>query len=92
MYVNDQPDSPAAYDRLPKIMAMPDGPARQAAFQSAHMGGTQRAFLGRSADKASQLILRDGMGRKRLILRVAENGDSVIQFMDEAGNITRTVQ
>ncbi len=92
LYVNDQPDLPAAYDRLPKIMAMPDGPAKQAAFQSAHIGGTQRAFLGRSTDKASQLVLRDGMGKKRLILRVAENGDSAIQFLDEAGNVTRTIQ
>ena len=26
LYVDDQPDLPAAYDRLPQIMAMPDGP------------------------------------------------------------------
>ncbi len=92
MYVNDQPDLPATYDRLPQIMAMPDGQAKQAAFQSAHIGGTQRAFLGRSTDKASQLVLRDGMGRKRLILKVAESGDSTIQFLDETGRVTRTLQ
>ena len=92
LYVNDQPDLPAAYERLPQIMAMPDGPAKQAAFQSAHIGGTQRAFLGRGADKASQLILRDGKGNKRLVLRVAEDGSPSIQFLDDAGHVTRTVQ
>ena len=92
LYVNDQPDVPAAYDRLPQIMAMPDGPAKQTAFQSAHIGGTQRAFLGRGADKASQLVLRDGRGKKRLVLRVSEDGSSAIQFLDDAGNVTRTVQ
>ncbi len=74
------------------MMAMPDGAAKQAAFQSAHIGGTQRAFLGRGADKASQLVLRDGKGKKRLVLRVAEDGNPAIQFLDEAGNVIRTVQ
>lgn len=92
LYINDQPDLPAAYDRLPEMMAMPDGAAKQAAFQSAHIGGTQRAFLGRGADKASQLVLRDGKGKKRLVLRVAEDGNPAIQFLDEAGNVIRTVQ
>lgn len=73
-------------------MAMPDGPAKQTAFQSAHIGGTQRAFLGRGADKASQLVLRDGRGKKRIVLRVSEDGSSAIQFLDDAGNVTRTVQ
>jgi hypothetical protein len=92
LYVNDQPDAPAAYDRLARIMAMPDGTAKQAAFQSAHMGETQRAFLGRGSDKASQLVLRDGQGRKRLVLRVTENGDPTIQFLDAAGKVIRTLQ
>ena len=92
LYVNDQPDLPAAYDRLPQIMSMPDGPAKQTAFQAANIGGTQRAFLGRGADKAAQLVLRDGKGKKRLIIRVAENGNPAIQFLDDAGNVTRTVQ
>lgn len=92
LYVNDQPNEAAAYSQLSSIMAMPDGPAKQAAFQSAHMGGTQRAFLGRGQDKASQLILRDGQGKKRLILRVTESGEPTIQFLDAEGKIVRTVQ
>jgi hypothetical protein len=92
LYVNDQPDSPAAYDRVARIVAMPDGTDKQAAFQAAHIGGTQRAFLGRGSDKASQLVLRDGQGRKRLVLRVTESGDPTIQFLDATGKVVRTFQ
>lgn len=92
LYVRDQPDDPAAFARLPRILAMPDGPAKQAAYEASHMGGTQRAFLGRGPDKASQLVLRDGQGRKRLVLEVAENGDAAIRFLDPEGKIVRTVQ
>ncbi len=92
LYVNDQPNPPAAFNLLPQIMAMPDGPAKQAAFESAHMGGTQRAFLGCGPDKASQLVLRDGQGRKRLVLRVTEGGDATIEFLDAAGKVVRTVR
>lgn len=69
---------------------MPDGPAKEAAFQAAHMGGTQRAFLGRGVDKASQLVLRDEHGKKRLVLRVTAGGDPSIEFLDAAGKVVRT--
>ena len=71
---------------------MPDGPDKQAAFKAANMGGTQRAFLGRAADKSSQLVLRDGQGHKRLVLRVADDGNPVIQFLDPNGKVIRSVQ
>jgi hypothetical protein len=44
---------------------------------------SQRVFLGRNVDKASTLILRDGSGRKRLVLSVSDAGAATIQFMDE---------
>ncbi len=92
LYVNDQPEKTADYASLPKITAMPTGPAKQAAYQAAGMGGTQRAFLGRAHDKSSQLALRDGEGRKRLVLKVSERGDATIDFLDPNGKITRTIQ
>lgn len=92
VYVNDQPDKAADYASLPRLFAMPDGPAKGAAFQAAGMGGTPRAFLGRAVDKSSQLALRDGQGHKRLVLKVAENGDASIEFLDAAGKVERTMR
>ncbi len=92
LYVNDQPDEVADYASLNRIMAMPDGPAKSTAFQAAHIGGVQRAWLGRAADKSSQLVLRDGQGKKRLVLRVSESGDPLIQFLDPEGRVLRTLQ
>ncbi len=93
IYVNDQPDQAANYAALQRITAMPDGAPKDAAFQSAHIGGgVQRASLGRAADKSSQLVLRDGQGKKRLVLKVAENGDPLIQFLDAKGQVARTIQ
>jgi hypothetical protein len=53
---------------------------------------SQRVFLGRNVDKASTLILRDGSGRKRLVLSVSDAGAATIQFMDENGSVVRTVE
>ena len=93
IYVNDQPDQPADFASSNRIQGMPDGPAKKAAFQNAHLGGQiQRAYLGRAADKSSQLVLRDGKGIKRLVLNVAEGGDPVIQFLDPSGKVLRTIQ
>ena len=92
LFVNDQPDQPADYDQYNQMMAMPDGPGKNEAFRAAHFGETPRAFLGRAGDKSSQLVLRDGQGRKRLVLRVTEDGESAIQFLDPEGKVVRTVQ
>jgi hypothetical protein len=71
---------------------MPDGPQKKAAATDAHFAGTQRLFLGRASDKSSDLILRDGQGKKRLVLSVAEDGKSQIQFLDQNEKVTRTVE
>ena len=92
LYVNDQPDQPADYASLDRLLAMPDGPAKDAAFKAANWGETSRVFLGRSPNHSSQLILRDGQGKRRLVLSVAESGAPVIQFLDPAGKVVRTIE
>ncbi len=92
IFVNDRPDEPMDFSRAQAILAMPDGPQKKAAATDAHFAGTQRLFLGRASDKSSDLILRDGQGKKRLVLSVAEDGKSQIQFLDENEKVTRTVE
>lgn len=88
--INDRPDGPMDFSRMQAVAAMPPGPARDAAIARANFGGVQRAYLGRGVDAASELVLRDGAGRKRLVLRVEKDGAASIRFLDEAGRPVRT--
>lgn len=53
--------------------------------------GNPRAYLGKDAERASKMDLRDAQGRTRLRLHVTAEGQASIQFLDEAGQVTRTV-
>lgn len=87
--INDRPDGPMDFARAQDVLRMPEGAARDAAFKEANFVGTQRAFLGRQRDGASELLLRDGAGKPRLRLSVATDGTSGIDFLDAAGHVTR---
>ncbi len=92
VYVNDRPDEPMDFSKAMSIAGMPDGPNKSAAAAAAHFAGKQRVFLGRARDKSSSLVLRDGQGRKRLVLRVADDGKSQIQFLDVNEKVTRVIE
>ncbi len=92
VFVNDQPEQAQDFAAIGHIAVMPEGPAKDAAYRNANVGQIPRAFLGRDRDRSSKLILRDGQGRQRLVLKVAESGHPVIQFLDTAGNVVRTVE
>ena len=87
--VNDRPDGPLDFAGAQTILKMPLGPLREAAFRMANFETTQRAYLGRKPDGASQLLLRDGAGKARLRLSVAADGTSGIDFLDDSGRVTR---
>lgn len=53
--------------------------------------GQSRAYFGKDAERASKMELRDAQGRTRLRLHVSADGAASIQFLDEAGRVTRTV-
>jgi hypothetical protein len=86
--VNDQPEQTMDWAALDRARSL-QGTAQGAAFRAAHAGGTQRAFLGRAEDKASELVLRDEAGRKRLVLHVSAAGEASIEFLDAAGKVAR---
>jgi hypothetical protein len=70
---------------------MPDGPAKNAAYVASGIGRMERAYLGRLVDDSSQLVLRDGAGRPRLVLRVAADGKTTIRVLDDAGRVSRPI-
>lgn len=88
--VNDQPEGRLDFDAIDRVRTLPED-QQEAAFKAANGGGTQRLFAGRAVDKSSQLVLRDGQGRKRLVLRVGQDGAATIDFLDAAGKVQRTV-
>jgi hypothetical protein len=49
----------------------------------------RRVWLGRADDGAASLALLDGAGHKRIVMKVAENGESKISVLDATG---RTVK
>jgi hypothetical protein len=86
----DRPEETMDWAAIARGEHLP-GAARDAAFARAHVGGAQRAFVGRAASGESEVVLRDGQGRKRLTLSVAADGAARIEFLDAAGKVTRTI-
>ena len=90
LFVTDRPEEPMDFSVLGRLDSL-SPEEQQAALATANMGGSQRAFLGRQGSGASELVLRDGEGKARLVLSVAANGGARIIFMDETGRATRVV-
>jgi hypothetical protein len=53
--------------------------------------GFRRMFVGRSANGQTGIQISDGQGDVRLRLHVEKDGTAVIQFLDAAGNVVRTI-
>ena len=88
--VVERPDGVMQFDQMERIGALPRE-QQAAAYAAANFGGQQRAFLGREFDGASSLVLRDGEGRPRLRMVVAQDGAAKIDFLDETGQVSRTL-
>ncbi len=46
-----------------------------------------RIWVGRNNDGSSEMALMDTSGRKRIVLKVSENGQSSLSFLDSKGNV-----
>ncbi|MEU7004549.1 hypothetical protein [Nonomuraea sp. NPDC046570] len=94
--VNDRPDVPLSdmFEEYKKIEQMSPGPEQDQAMAAfkAKYPSPQRAFLGKNTDKSSALVLADGKGTPRMVLRVDEDGHPQIQFLNAKGKITRTIK
>jgi hypothetical protein len=56
-------------------------------FFATHRHDVKRMVLGRAPDGSVGLSLRDGSGRVRILLDVQADGKSVLQFLDDSGNV-----
>lgn len=80
-----------------EIMKMTDTVARRAALQKwvAPRNGVplnaRRAFFGKDPAKNASVVLSDPNGKPRLRMLVDSLGDARIEFVDDAGHVTRTV-
>lgn len=50
-----------------------------------------RVWVGRNDDGSSEIALMDSSGKKRIILKVSENGQSSLNFLDDKGNIINSL-
>jgi hypothetical protein len=61
--------------------------AEWAKFKAAHPGDRTRVVLGRAADGASVLRLKDKEGHDRIVIRVAPDGTPKLQMLDADGGV-----
>ncbi|WP_143121142.1 hypothetical protein [Streptosporangium canum] len=94
--VNDRPEAPLpeSFEEYKKIEQMPPGPARDqamAAYRKKYPS-PQRVFIGKNPDKSSAVTLADGKGTPRIVMRVDQDGNPRIQFLNAKGKVTRTIK
>ena len=85
-------------DMVEPIKRMPEGPEKTRRMQAVRdsatrlgLGGAQRVFVGKQPNKTATVILADAQSRPRLRLVVDSAGTARIEFLDDAGRVTRTL-
>jgi len=94
MVLNDRPSEPLDFDLATRISKMPEGPARDAEIKRVIAAGTfgrERLWVGKAADRSSLVIMSDALARPRMRLRVTQEGDASIDFLDEQGKVQRSI-
>lgn len=91
LIVADRPDRPIQGDlvEMQKIDAMPAA-ARDKLMQSRRKSGyygTTRIVLARGDDGIAKISLRDAEGHPRIVMGVAGDGTSSLQFLDAGGKV-----
>jgi hypothetical protein len=87
---SDRPDAPIPWDLLDRENT-PAGKAEIAKLEQNGGFGYTRLFIGKTEDRASNIILKDAKGRARLFFRVAPDGAAAIEFLDENGKPVRSI-
>ena len=88
--VFDRPNTRITFDLLDRVEKLPVN-ERAAFYERTGLKGRNRVFVGRSADGASSVVLRDAAGRARLVLSVTAGGAARLTFLDPTGKSTRTI-
>lgn len=96
LVVWQQPDIPSdvVQKKYQAARSLPDEDARKAALQAMRDNNeltSERLFLGKGRNDASLLVLSDIKGRPRLVMQVTAEGEARLDFMDEGGNVVRSL-
>jgi len=86
--IQQEIDASVQINKLPKDQQA----AEWKTFLATHTGDADRIYLGRSPDKSASLAIKDEQGHNRLIIRVDAEGNPVIQFLDEAGKVSKQIR
>ena len=82
-----------AYDRAQAISRIEDeGERRDARRAFLREVEIRRVFVGRRVDTSAGIELSDQLGRPRIRMFVDESGLPSIEFLDESGNVTRSLR
>lgn len=100
LHIDDWQKTPAFWDwrvDYKKAQQLPDGPAKEALMQQileprpGQKAFAQRVFVGKNESKTALVSLSDRMGKPRLQLLVDSNGVAKLNFLDQQGNVTRSL-
>ena len=88
----DRPEKPLneILTRQEEIAKMPDGEAKTAAarkLQEENFSPT-RVYVGKNAEKESEVTLFDAAGKARIKMSVTADGTPKLDFLDAAGKVT----
>jgi hypothetical protein len=64
---------------------------RQELVDAGALGSRPRMFAGKDQSGTAKVTLSDGNGKARLLLSVDKTGAAKIEFLDAAGNITKSI-
>ncbi|MBI2362063.1 MAG: hypothetical protein HYV15_01590 [Elusimicrobia bacterium] len=88
LIVNDRPDRPMDIEAYQRFLALPEGPEKAAAEKKLAEQGfdaKNRILVAKLKDRSVAVELKDAEGRKRLVLRVAPDGEPSMVFLDADG-------
>jgi hypothetical protein len=51
----------------------------------------RRIWVGRTGDGVAAIVLRDGAGRKRVVIEAPASGSAALEFFDEQGRVVQRV-
>ncbi len=91
LLISDRPNGRLDFQAMDKARQLKTPKERRAAFAAANAGEAHRVIVARDPDKSAQVGLKDGRGRTRILLRVADTGESSIHFLDEAGKVVKAI-
>ncbi|PZT87865.1 MAG: hypothetical protein DI637_08790 [Citromicrobium sp.] len=91
LILSDRPAEPIDHGMLEQIFAADSQDEQLRLAKDANIGGAMRVMVGRTKDRESQVSLRDSSGTPRLVLRVEADGAARIEFLDEQGQVTRSI-